>query len=458
MVSKKKPNRIPPGYGVHRNAIGPEDLPRDVHLFVPATLVEQLELEALERERLACEEAIRARTAADAAYKARRLAEEERIKAENAAKPPATPARSTLTPFQAAQALTVPEELPPAPPGTVAVFEWEAARERFHSLKNAPASGDKDVVARDLRHFAKAMADGPWRAVARPIAWREHLEQLALDMPNFAPVVDAVRRAFALADLTGRPPVLPPLLLLGAPGVGKTHFTHRLAQTLQTTIHRQAFDNPQSNSGLRGSERHWGNTAVGALWELIVLGTKANPVVLLDEIDKGEQGGNNYRPVDALLTLLEPVTASKVKDMSVDFEFDASHVIYVATANDARRISAPVRSRFLEFFIEEPDIDGRLALAHSIFQATLEHLVPVESVRVEFARPTDLQICRLAWLTPRQIRMACERALGAAAYEGRRHFEDSDFDVPAVAGAATSPKPKGCGGDGDEISVFVVRS
>ncbi|MEJ8811765.1 AAA family ATPase [Variovorax ureilyticus] len=456
MVSKKKPNRIPPGYGVHRNAVGPEALPKDVHLLVPAVLVEQLELEALERERLEYEEAARARAAADAAYKARRLSEEERIKAENAAKPSPPPAhRPSLTPYQAALALTVPDELPPAPADSVAVFDWQAARERFDALKNNPASGDKDVVARDLRHFAKAMAEGPWRSIARPPAWREDLARLVSEMPNFAPVVEAIGRALALADLTGRPPVLPPILLLGAPGVGKTHFTHQLAEVLQTAIHRQAFDNPQSNSGLRGSERHWGNTAVGALWELIVLGKQANPIVLLDEIDKGAQGSNNYRPVDALLTLLEPVTASKVKDMSADFEFDASYVIYVATANDAERISAPVRSRFLEFFIEEPDIDGRLVLAHSIFQATLERTVPVESVRATFARPTNLQICRLAWLTPRQIRMACERALGAAAYKGRRHFEDADFEVPAGR-AAGPPKPKGDGGD--EISVFVVRS
>jgi len=133
-------------------------------------------------------------------------------------------------------------------------------------------------------------------------------------------------------------------------------------------------------------------------------------------------------------------------------------VVYVATANDADRISEPVRSRFLEFFIEEPDIDGRLVLAHSIFQATLERMVPLKEARTTFARPTDLQICRLAWMTPRQIRMACERALGAAAYEGRRHFEDQDFDAPRPrqARAATSRKPKDGGGDG--MSAVVVRN
>ncbi|MDN8612404.1 AAA family ATPase [Variovorax ginsengisoli] len=453
MVSKKKRVSVPPGYGIHAD---PGDLSGEFcePLLLPIWLLEQLEVEALERERLLFEERERKRAEDDAAYKARQeAAEEERSK-----RPPPPVARSSLTPLQAAQALTVPDELPPAPPNTVAVFDWHAARERFDSLKRYPATADKEIIARDLRHFAKAMANGPWRTVARSAAWREDLQQLAEEMPNFAVVVEAIQRAMALADLSGRPPALQPILLLGAPGVGKTHFTHRLAESLQTTIHLQSFDNAQSNTLLRGSERHWSNSSVGALWELIVLGEKANPVVLLDEIDKGANEGGHHRPVDALLSLLEPVTAARVKDVSVDFEFDASHVVYVATANDAGRIAAPVRSRFLEFFIKEPDIDGRLVLAHSIFQATLNRMVPSEEVRATFARPTDLQICRLAWMTPRQIRMTSEQALGAAAYEGRRHFEDRDFDAPKprTQVAATSRRPKD--GDGDEISVFVVRS
>ena len=68
------------------------------------------------------------------------------------------------------------------------------------------------------------------------------------------------------------------------------------------------------------------------------------------------------------------------------------------------------------------------------------------------------QIWRLAWMTPRQIRMASERALGAAAYEGRRRFKNRDFDAPKphpqVAAASRQPKD----GGGDEIAVFLVRS
>ncbi|MDM0085656.1 AAA family ATPase [Variovorax sp. J31P179] len=450
MVSKKKQSKNLPGYSLHRVAGG---LDAPAELLVPTWLLERLEIEEFERDRLLREEVARKRAEADAAQRARL---DEALR--NSPAPPPSSVARNLTPFQAAQALTIPDELPPAPKDSVSVFDWDAARERFNSLKKHPSAVEREIITRDLQHFAKAMANGPWRSIARTGTWRKDLERLAAEMPNFSPVVGAIQRTMALADLSGRPATPQPILLLGAPGVGKTHFTHRLAEVLQTTVHRQPFDNPQSNSALRGSERHWANSAVGALWELVVLGKKANPVVLLDELDKGALGGNNYRPVDALLTLLEPITASKVKDVSVDFEFDASHVVYVATANNADRISEPVRSRFLEFVIEEPDIDGRLVLAHSIFEATIERLVPLKEVRMAFARPTDLQVCRLAWMTPRQIRMAIERALGAAAYEGRRHFEDRDFDMPKSSGAVptTSRKPKD--GGSDENPVVVVRS
>jgi ATP-dependent Lon protease len=447
MISKKEKLDSLAGYALRGSNLGDD---ARGPLLLPIWLVDQLEHESLERERLNFEGA-----ETEAAEKARKRTQEW----EQRSFPPppgSTPShKPPLTPLQAAQASTVPDKLPPQPSNTVAVFDWDAARERFELLKSHPATADKDLVARDLRHFAKAMANGPWRSVAWPGAWREDLQQLAAEMPNFSGVVEAIQHAMALAELSGGPPKPQPILLLGEPGVGKTYFTHRLAEVLQTTIHRQSFDNAQTTTALRGADRHWGTSAVGALWELIVLGRTANPLIVLDELDKGVHAGNHYRPVDALLSLLEPVTASKVKDVSVDFEFDASHVVYIATANDAERISAPVRSRFLEFFIDEPDIDGRLALVHSIFEATLKRLVPVEEVRAAIARPTDLQICRLAWMTPRQIRMAVERALGAAVYAGRHHFEDSDFAAPKaqVDAGARSQRRKDSGDDANSVSV-----
>jgi ATP-dependent Lon protease len=421
----------PAGFELH-DADGALDAP----LFIPTWLLEQLDVERRQRARLADEERERKLAAYQAERKASQKAEEEERAKRDSNRSDAT---RNMAPFQAARALRVPTGLPKQRPDTVAVFDWEAARQRFETLKTHSAGADKELITRDLQHFAKAMANGPWRQIARPSDWRKELSQLAAEMPNFAMVVETIQRSLALSELCGEAAKLQPILLLGEPGVGKTHFTNRLAEVLRAPIHRQSFDNAQTNSALRGSDRHWGNTAVGALWDLVMLGETANPVVLLDELDKGASSGERYRPVEALLSVLEPVSASKVKDLSVDFEFDASHVVYVATANDPAGISAPVRSRFVEFFIQEPDTDGRLVLANSIFQTTFKRMVPVESVRQSFAKPTDVQICRLAWMTPRQIRMSVEQALGASVLQGRRYFENSDFDVPGLQSGGIAP-------------------
>ncbi|QNK65818.1 AAA family ATPase [Variovorax sp. PAMC26660] len=348
------------------------------------------------------------------------------------------------------------DELPVQPGDTVAVFNWQAAVERFRTLEAGLASVDKDVLKRDLDHFARAMRHGPWRSITIRAGWRRQLDDLERDMPNFKPVIRFVAERIALSELGGAPLRPPPILLLGEPGLGKTHFTHRLAEALGTKVHRQAFDNVQSTMSLRGSERYWGNTTTGVLWDRIVLGTCANLMVLLDELDKSK-GYRDANPADALLSLLEPVTAATIKDLSVDFEFDASHVWYVATANDEQAIRAPLRSRFTTFTIEAPDIDGRLAVANSIFAGTLAALVPPNAKR-SFRPLSDLQVCRLAWLTPRQIRKVCERILGIAALAGRWHFKDEDFDE--ALSLPTSPAQrsrKARGNDNDDGDGSIVE-
>jgi ATP-dependent Lon protease len=139
----------------------------------------------------------------------------------------------------------------------------------------------------------------------------------------------------------------------GDPGIGKTRFSVELAHALGTVIRRLPFDNGQSGSSLLGSDKNWANTTYGAVFELVVLGQHANPVILLDEIDKASK----RREGDALAslhTLLEPVTSQTVRDISVDFEFNASHVLWIATANDLTRVAPSLRSRFHEFWVEQP--------------------------------------------------------------------------------------------------------
>jgi ATP-dependent Lon protease len=463
------PVSAPAGFTVHtKDFFSKDGGVQEAVFLIPDAVAEQLEFEAEEQARLAIEERLRLEQERDARLRRAR----EQLDAD----PPDAPdPASSAVAFPAAKVVrpvalsgggsrtppppTIPSTCPSRPRRTVAIYDWSAATARFRDLESHPSSGDKDVVKRDLRHFSKAMALGPWRSVSTPRAWKTQLPGLAAEMPNFAPVVTFIAQRLALADLCGTPLQPPPILLTGSPGVGKTHFTERLASAMRTVVHRQPFDNAQSNAVLRGTERHWGNTCTGALWNLIVLGSHANPVILLDELDKpGGHAGESHRAVDALLTLLEPVTSSRVTDVSIDFEFNCSYTWFIATANDANRISPAVRSRFVEFEIEAPDVDARLVLANSIYKKTLEQLVPSKRVRAQFKYPSNLQICRLAWLTPREIRKATADILGSAVMANRWHIEDSDLDnaLRRVMAPPATTKPSKGGKDGDDPDVFGV--
>lgn len=451
MFQSNSAANLPSGFRLHsKRIISTDGDDIRVSVLLPLNVVEQLAQEAQERLAQEIAEHQRRQQELDQRSRLSRLANEDA-----AARPVGLGPRWSTAPSRNASP-TIPEVCPPQPKHTVAVFDWAAAALRFRELESRPSSGDREVIKRDLQHFAKALEQGPWRLVPKPSTWKKALNALAAEMPNFAPVLTFIRQRLALADLSSVALQPPPILLLGSPGVGKTYFTERLADAMRTVVFRQSFDNAQSNSVLRGSERYWGNTSTGALWNLIVQGTHANPVILLDELDKGTEGSGQYRPADSLLTLLEPVTSARVKDVSVDFEFDASHAWFIATGNDAHRLSAPLRSRFVEFVIEPPDIDGRLILAHGVFQATLKRLVPSKRKRARFRPPTDLQICRLAWLTPREIRMASERLLGAAALAGRWHLEDADMDVALARPAVPQDTPRRGGDDPDALAIVIV--
>ena len=84
---------------------------------------------------------------------------------------------------------------------------------------------------------------------------------------------------------------------------------------------------------LTGASAQWQNARPGKIAQALIEGEYANPVVVLDEIDKSG-GDHRYDPMGALYTLLERDTAASFKDEFIDVDMDASHILWIATAND----------------------------------------------------------------------------------------------------------------------------
>ena len=323
------------------------------------------------------------------------------------------------------------------------VYAQEAAGNFL--IKTRSLVTDKELKRRD-EEFAKKMSEaGPYRKMAVPgaasavvrgtrqrsgriraagqqlKAIHTALEKLRVTHPHFGEVIDFVVQHQALNSRCKAALPMTPILLNGEPGVGKTHFAFELAAVIGTTCRRVAFDTPVTAATLMGSDRRWSNTQAGLLFELICLGQYANPVIVLDEIDKSRRE-RDWNPLAPLHTLLEPSTAAKVRDVSADFEFDASQVIWIATSNDSRLLTGPIRSRFREFHILRPDAAGALASSRAVVKTAFAAL---NLARI--APPTKDFAVALAHLTAREITQVVKAAAANAIQKGKNAVDVDDL-------------------------------
>jgi len=313
--------------------------------------------------------------------------------------------------------------------------------ESAHIIPNAhgiPIAGFKDVydicdVERALDElppsanealkstYEKMIKAGGARFTVKP-SGIPAMESLYEELPNFRCVLDDIKKHIALCADSRDCMELPPLLLLGEPGIGKTHFGKRLAQLLSTGFGFISMSSMTAGWILSGSSSQWKNAKPGKVFETMLNGDYANPVMVVDEIDKAG-GDAQHDPLGALYSLLEQDTAAEFIDEFVEIPINASSVVWIATANDASRIPDPILNRVNVYEISPPDHDG----ARRIAQALYSEIRNGHDWGRQFPEaPSDQALESLSQFSPREMRRVIVNGFGNAKLDGRDEMLATD--------------------------------
>ena len=288
------------------------------------------------------------------------------------------------------------------------------------------AAGSRNEALATL--YEKMKQRGGGRFLIRP-SGSDMIDDLYDSCPNFSDVIDDLKKYIALSVAGNEPMSFTPILLLGEPGIGKTHFARELAAKLGTGHEFVSMSSLTAGWILSGASAQWNNARPGKVAHTLVHGDFANPIVVLDEVDKAG-GDARYDPMGALYSLLEKDTARAFKDEYIDIDIDASHILWVTTANDERSIPDPILNRMNVFEVEAPTLEQARTIALNLYQGIRNSH---DWGRLLDPEPQDDVLDHLAHMPPREMRRALMTGFGNARLDRRSTVEIADLPKAANA-------------------------
>lgn len=291
--------------------------------------------------------------------------------------------------------------------------------------------GDRydDDKLRKRNKALKAMTSDPmmgWRPmIVATEAMIVDLVALADAAPNFRALFEVVISAARASLLAAMPLRLPPMLLVGPPGAGKSRAAYAIASALQTSVEKVPVTMQTGAGVLSGLDWTWRTPSMGAVAKALLSAQTACPILVIDEIDKSSPRSEYGQLLDPLHDLLESDTSRAFRDEYLKLPLAADGVHWLATCNELSLIPAPITDRTLVLEVQQPNPHEMGVILRAMIQAATKRWGDWFPAEID-VDPGTLAALRL--IHPRAARRVIDLAVGFAVAAGRRQILAKDAE------------------------------